>query len=516
MANSTTELFWQACGAAGPLRFTVDDPRKPGGTRCEISHPFLLIGRDNVCDIILPHEQVSARHAFLSVIGGRVFAVDLRSRTGTHWDSAPARGGWLLPGQSLRIGPYTVRLEPDSGVPTDLSPGEGNPLKNNEAQPDRFPAVTLAFLNGNPPRSPWRMRRLLALVGQSSICKVKLLDAGIARFQGALLLTPLGPWVIDFGGRTSVNGAPVRVSPLAHDDRLQFANFAIRVAVEPEVKGQKSEVGGQPASDSEPIALPVPVTAGRSLAPVERSARGDVPAGQHSALSRAGSSALAHGNWLGGVELPASVDPTVLQLVNQFGLLQQQMFEQNQQTMMMMVKMFTSLHREHVDLVRDDLERLNEVTRELQVLYAEVKAHPPGAAAPPLSAPGSAAILPFPSPAVGPGSEPAAPRPRQTMPGPTARPKQAAPPERPRPEAEPARPVVAQAAQLLRKAAPAHELGAKAPPPDSPAENGAAPAAAANTEEVHAWLHQRMAHLQREQQTRWQRILGFIRDKLGG
>ena len=45
-------------------------------------------------------------------------------------------------------------------------------------------------------------------------------------------------------------------------------------------------------------------------------------------------------------------------LVNQFGLMQQQMFDQFQQAMAMMVQMFGTMHREQMEVIRAELDQL--------------------------------------------------------------------------------------------------------------------------------------------------------------
>ena len=44
-------------------------------------------------------------------------------------------------------------------------------------------------------------------------------------------------------------------------------------------------------------------------------------------------------------------------LINQFGLMQQQMFDQFQQAMAMMVQMFGTMHREQMEVIRAELDR---------------------------------------------------------------------------------------------------------------------------------------------------------------
>ena len=59
-------------------------------------------------------------------------------------------------------------------------------------------------------------------------------------------------------------------------------------------------------------------------------------------------------------------------LVNQFGLMQQQMFDQFQQAMAMMVQMFGTMHRDQMEVIRAELDRLHELTEEFHSLKNEL------------------------------------------------------------------------------------------------------------------------------------------------
>ena len=68
-------------------------------------------------------------------------------------------------------------------------------------------------------------------------------------------------------------------------------------------------------------------------------------------------------------ELPESV---LVPLVNQFGLMQQQMFDQFQQAMAMMVQMFGTMHRDQMAVIREELDRLHDITDEFHALKTEL------------------------------------------------------------------------------------------------------------------------------------------------
>ena len=73
-------------------------------------------------------------------------------------------------------------------------------------------------------------------------------------------------------------------------------------------------------------------------------------------------------------ELPAPMNGTealLMPLVSQFSQMQQQMFEQFQQTLLMIAQMFGNLQREQMALIRQELEQIRELTRQLHTLQSE-------------------------------------------------------------------------------------------------------------------------------------------------
>ena len=76
------------------------------------------------------------------------------------------------------------------------------------------------------------------------------------------------------------------------------------------------------------------------------------------------------------MELSESI---ALIISNQFAEMQRQMFDQFQQAMMVMFQTFSLLHRDQMELVRQELNRVHELTRQLHDLQAEL-AKQPGAA----------------------------------------------------------------------------------------------------------------------------------------
>jgi hypothetical protein len=78
------------------------------------------------------------------------------------------------------------------------------------------------------------------------------------------------------------------------------------------------------------------------------------------------------------VAFPLKLGPTemtesaLVPLVNQFGLMQQQMFDQFQQAMGMLVQMFGTMHRDQMAVIREELDRLRDLTEEFHALKREL------------------------------------------------------------------------------------------------------------------------------------------------
>ena len=191
----------------------------------------------------------------------------------------------------------------------------------------------------------------------------------------------------------------------------------------------------------------------------------------------------------GRMSQPEVCESALVPLVNQFGMMQQQMFDQFQQAMGMLVQMFGTMHREQMEVIREELDRLHDLSKELQELKDEL-AKPSRRPVTPSGelASGASPVVPPPSP-----TTVAAPGLRATTapgfrtpiaPAPGRTPPLSTPPVAPRPD------------QARSEPASAATPGAQASaPPDRDAV---------------AWIHQRIMTIQSERETRWQKILKLL------
>jgi pSer/pThr/pTyr-binding forkhead associated (FHA) protein len=420
MSEPLREAFAQACGLGGGLELVVQRAGESGPGRHHVfEQPFVLVGRDPRTDLCLEAIQVGRRHAYLQMISGHLFCLDLDSRTGTHWNGQRRPSGWLAPGQAVHIGPFLVHLvragrppdAPDTGPTPDWDPTEAR-----QTRPPAGRGAIVEFLRHGRTEARCRLTRVLTLVGRSPACRLHLSSSRVSRYHAALLRTPAGLWVIDLQARGGirVGGTRVAWTRLTDGDRLEVGGFTMRLR------------GASPARPTLNVTLPAPTP----LVPLPPRAALDV----------------------------AGLDP----LAQQMSLMQQQMMDQFHQAMLAMVQVFGALHREQMGLVRDELDQLRNTTLELHSLRAELARQP------------QAPAVVNGTPAAGnetPRQEPAAPAPAAA----------ATPP-----------------AAAARAADPAPGVAAPAGNPD-----GA----------IHVWLTQRIAALEQEQQSRWQKVMSFVLGK---
>jgi pSer/pThr/pTyr-binding forkhead associated (FHA) protein len=388
VTRENVELLWEACGARSPLTLEVEHTATQLVNPITFSLPFATLGRAATNDVVLDHFQVSRRHAYLQLIGGRIFCVDFSSRTGTHWPGGTS-SGWVDDGQSVQIGPCIIRpkeFTPDPNATRSLFAAAYNPLQSFETGQEPFSDFTIHFIKGVREQSAWPLRRVLALVGSSPQCKMQLVDPRVSRYHCSLLRTPLGTWVIDLMGRggVRVNGARVRFARLYDGDELKIGVVVVRIecdtrpsatVVDPSVEHTANLIDAGDATEAGAVSTPSLL-----IGKIE-SSRASSPTTLE--LESPGALRSPHTNLVAAPPTP-SVPRVVDQenlisvLVYQFGQMQQQMADQFQQAVMTMVQMFSTFHRDQMDLVREELNRLHELNAEIVAIQAELASqHPP-------------------------------------------------------------------------------------------------------------------------------------------
>jgi pSer/pThr/pTyr-binding forkhead associated (FHA) protein len=439
MTEAPRETFLEACGFTGPLELLVRRlGASGGGRRCLLEQPFALIGRDPRTDLCLDSPEVSRRHAYFQVVAGHLFCLDLGSRSGTYWEGKSRPSGWLAPGGAIRIGPFEVRLvsvgrrADEAGTAT---PPDWNPMEARAAHTAAGQAAHVECSRGGKTRARCRLTRVLTLIGRAAACRLHLRSLEVSRYHCSLLCTQAGVWAVDLQGKGGIRVGGMRLpwARLSDADRLEVGGFVIRLGGVSPARPAPAQSAANGPGLPEPVRPPATLLA--PSPPVV------LPQRQ-----------------LPDAELLAPV-------LQQMGMMQQQMFDQFQQAMMTMVRMFGALHHDQMGLIRDELDRMRVVTDELQTLRAELAARPSAAAAAATTAAANGA------PAV---TE--------------------------RPPGKPAEP---------------HAEGT--PRPQATAGPGPIPAAAMpagqDDASIHLWLSERIASLEQERQSHWQKIMSFVLGK---
>jgi pSer/pThr/pTyr-binding forkhead associated (FHA) protein len=295
--------FRWACGLTAPLRLTI---RGRGGDRTTesiLDRPFAFVGGGRQNEVGLPSSGVNRRHAYLQVLGSRLFCLDLGSRAGIRWNGERQTAGWLELGAEFCIGPYTLRVSL-----------MGDEIFESDGSEDFGPGPSvLEVQRGHDSPVFWTVADGVSLLGRATPCALRAADPQLDPYHAALVRTAGQLWVVDLrsGRGTRVNGRDVRLGRLRDGDILQ-------------------------AGDWTAVARYQADTAPTSPAP----ARVQV------------SSAVVPANGV-VVDMSQAVAPF------------QQMMQQFQNCVTMMGQMFTTMQQQHMLMVREQMVQIRDLTREL-------------------------------------------------------------------------------------------------------------------------------------------------------
>ncbi len=468
MSQPPNELFLASCGVFRRWTLSIYGENQPIKKRA-FATAYALVGRRDDSCLRLVHPNVSRRHAYLQALPGGIFCVDLGSRLGLRLNGTDCRRGWLRAGQRAQIGPFALELPAtnqtkwlasSSLIPTD-------PLAECAPEDAPLAPVVGTFSEGDKVLAEWRMNRVVALVGRSKRCRVSVVDPSVSLLHCSLVRTPLGLWVVDLLSRTGtfLNGQPVQCDRIREGDRLQVGNYELRFWYQqPKPKvvvalATRTEEFRPPEPVPESLPAPLLPEASRSL-PVPAGSRqtmlygSQLPETQTAVTEiNTGRTALAR-----NADRDHAEGSLVVALVNHFDLMQQQMFGQFQESLLMATQRFASLHQEQMAAVQKEFADLRGIAGELRALQQELTKN---------------LATTHPSPAA------------------------------------PANQVQELIETGVREPAPAaakQALAGAAPGTATPVKEDTA----SGDGDVHAWLTQRIAALQDEQQSRWSKLLGMI------
>jgi pSer/pThr/pTyr-binding forkhead associated (FHA) protein len=449
-------------------------------------------------DFYLADPEVSKRHAYVQIVGGRVLCVDIGSRNGLTRKGKAVGWAWLDRDLPLGIGPFEVRLPAENREVTRFEEGGKRPHSPLSGVANRadLPEVTLEILYPGNRLSYWPMRSELALVGRATECKVQLVDKNVSRFHCSLVRTPQGLWVIDLLGEKGivVNGSRVRYARLDVDHELIVGGFRIRpVAVNPAAQTSSSNLSiaipskafpaiplaGRSAS-GEPVALPW-----KSLTDLAISMPSNQELLQKNLFEAPSFTDLLRQSASPGG--PSSDQAQMLEallapLANQFANAQQQLIGQLNLVIETVFQMVGTVQRDQMELVNQELRQIRELSTELQTLQVQ--------SANALNSNGSK-----PASLAGQGDAPMA---IETQDAGNPRSLSGRVESRP-------------SSQGLQGSDPSIAV-----PPPAAATTQMPQGSPAQSSDMHAVICQRIAELDRERQSRWQKILNLLNGNLRG
>lgn len=339
--------FLEACGASGPLRLEWNDPVTARPVRQEFDRPAVVIGRSARADLVLDHPGVARRHAYLQLVAGRLFAIDLETGVGLLWGGVPRPAGWLDPGRPVQLGPVTVGVVSDHAVVASPTPG---PTSRRYLGCQSLPEAALEF------RSPEGRRRfplecVLSLAGSSGRCHLRVSGTNASRFLCGLVRTPTGVWVVDLLSSRGVvvNGVACRQVRLEDGDLLRLGTKALRVVYGgAQTTSPRRAPKGEPAPDVPPAAVPRIANAGAFL-PALLDPPGEL-------LSETVLRPLLDGGEIG----PALAS-------SPFG-----------QALVLLIRLLGDLHRDHLKLVREELDQIRRLNHDMTAARAVMTPSDPG------------------------------------------------------------------------------------------------------------------------------------------
>jgi len=355
MSLSLPQAFGLACKATAPLKVRATHRATGQVQDFSFNSPYTFIGRSASAGIRLDDASVSQGHAYLQVVEGVPFCIDLGSRTGVVWEDGTQGQGWVLPGHTLQVGVFDLQVE-CSVEPPAAAATEGADT-DHDAPPVLTPAAVEihGIAQSSGANGVHALDRAITLVGRHPSCDLRLLDSSIAYFQCALVNTTDGVWLVDTMTRRGamLNGRVTRLARARDGDLIEFGKLSLLMRI-----GSHHGTGLALRTPSPPAALDAVKS-----------------------ISTAVSESLA------GALVPVG-----------------EMMKQFQQCYLSMAQMFAAMQQEHTALVSEQLRQIQDMVDELRDLRAEVRHNgtTPAPAAGTATPPPPAGAQPAPQPAAQP------------------------------------------------------------------------------------------------------------------
>lgn len=216
--------FSVASGMSEPLRIVYTHRTTGTSGAVVISEPYAFLGRHPQNTIQLDDPSVSKKHAYLQVIEGCLFVVDLGGRTGIRIDGKAMTMGWVESDAELQLGEFDINFGHHKRVGDRSSP------TSHSLESSTLELTSLSDLDEkDPPGYP--LRAALTLIGRDAMCNLRLPDERIRPFHASIVQTDSDAWLIDLlgSGGTRLNDRLARCAMLQVGDRLNLNGLQLDV-----------------------------------------------------------------------------------------------------------------------------------------------------------------------------------------------------------------------------------------------------------------------------------------------
>jgi hypothetical protein len=105
-----------------PVFYVQVEGEELAGRQIQIGPDGLLVGRSAACDVVFDNRQISRRHCYLYLDGGRCYVKDLGSKNGLLVNGREAREERIDEGHVVDLGPSRLVVHADGGAAGAVDP----------------------------------------------------------------------------------------------------------------------------------------------------------------------------------------------------------------------------------------------------------------------------------------------------------------------------------------------------------------------------------------------------------